>query len=182
MQESAPSLVASALSKSPWFSSLTPEELNQLASLATWLPLGPDAVVFREGDPGDALFVVVTGLVRILVATKSGEILLNTLGPGDIFGEIAVLDGRGRTATVTTRRGTELVKIGRQEFLAFLEDFPRYTTVLVHNIGIARPQHRPGLSRRERTYSQLTRRRRYFHRVHRSPAPAQSGIAGRAPR
>jgi glutamate decarboxylase len=131
MQELLPSLVSSALSKSPWFSSLTPEELNQLASLASWLELGPNAVVFREGDPGDALFVVVTGLVRILVATTSGEIQLNTLGPGDIFGEIAVLDGRGRTATVATGKATELVKIGRQEFLAFLEDFPRYTTVLV---------------------------------------------------
>ena len=131
MQELLPSLVSSALSKSPWFSSLTPEELNQLSSLATWQTLGPDAVVFREGDPGDALFVIVTGLVRILVATTSGEILLNTLGPGDIFGEIAVLDGRGRTATVTTSKATELVKIGRQEFLAFLADFPRYTTTLV---------------------------------------------------
>lgn len=132
MQELAPSHVSTALSKSPWFSSLTPEELNQLSSLATWQTLGPGDVVFREGDPGDALYVVVTGLVRILVATTSGEIQLNTLGPGDIFGEIAVLDGRGRTATVATGKATELVKIGRQEFLAFLEDFPRYTTVLVH--------------------------------------------------
>jgi glutamate decarboxylase len=132
MQELAPSPVSSALSKSPWFSSLAPEELNQLASLATRVALGPGAVVFREGDPGDALYVVVTGLVRILVATTSGEILLNTLGPGDIFGEIAVLDGRGRTATVATGKATELVKIGRQEFLAFLEDFPRYATTLVH--------------------------------------------------
>ena len=132
MQESVPSLVSSALSKSPWFSSLTPEELNQLSSLASCLRLGPGAIVFRECDPGDALFVVVTGQVQILVATTSGEILLNTLGPGDIFGEIAVLDGRGRTATVATSKATELVKIGRQEFLVFLEDFPRYATTLVH--------------------------------------------------
>jgi glutamate decarboxylase len=132
MQEPATSLVSTALSKSPWFSSLTPEELYQLAFLATLHAFGPDAIVFREGDPGDALYVVVTGLVRILVATTSGEIQLNTLGPGDIFGEIAVLDGRGRTATVATGKATELVKIGRQEFLAFLEDFPRYTTILVH--------------------------------------------------
>ena len=132
MHKLLPSLVSSSLSKSPWFSSLTPEELNQLSSLATSLSLGPGAVVFREGDPGDALFVVVTGLVRILVSTTSGEILLNTLGPGDIFGEIAVLDGRGRTATVTTGPATELVRIGRQEFLEFLEDFPRYATTLVH--------------------------------------------------
>jgi glutamate decarboxylase len=120
------------MSKSPWFSSMTPEEMNELASLATSVRLGPEAVVFREGDPGDALYVVVTGMVRILVASLSGEIQLNTLGPGDIFGEIAVLDGRGRTATVKTTKETELVRIGRQEFLAFLEDFPRYTTMLVH--------------------------------------------------
>jgi CRP/FNR family cyclic AMP-dependent transcriptional regulator len=107
-------------------------ELDNLASLATCVRLGSEAVVFREGDPGDALYIVVTGMVRILVTTISGEVLLNTLGPGDIFGEIAVLDGRGRTATVKTSKETELVRLGRQEFLAFLEDFPRYTTMLVH--------------------------------------------------
>src|SRR5271168_853340 len=132
MQTSAPSNVSSALSKSPWFSSMTAAELDNLASLSTCVRLGSDAVVFREGDPGDALYIVVTGMVRILVATMSSEIQLNTLGPGDIFGEIAVLDGRGRTATVKTSKETELVRIGRQEFLAFLEDFPRYTTMLVH--------------------------------------------------
>ena len=131
MQQSTPPFVPSALAKSPWFSSLKPEELDHLASLATWLPIAPGAVVFREGDPGDALFVVVTGLVRIDVATTSGEIMLNTLGPGEIFGEIAVLDGRGRTATVTASIATQLVKIGRQEFLEFLEDFPLFTKVLL---------------------------------------------------
>jgi hypothetical protein len=57
MQESVPSLVSSAISKSPWFSSLTPDQLDQLTSMATSLRLAPGAVVFREGDPGDALFV-----------------------------------------------------------------------------------------------------------------------------
>ena len=131
MQTSIRSNVASALSKSPWFSSMTTEERNALASLATVVQLGPDAIVFREGDPGDALYVVGTGMVRILVAAIAGEIQLNTIGPGDILGEIAVLDGRGRTATAKTSKETELVRIGRLEFLAFLEDFPRFTTTLV---------------------------------------------------
>jgi len=52
----ASSSVSSALSKSPWFSSLTPEELDQLSSLAASVRLGAGVVVFREGDPGDALF------------------------------------------------------------------------------------------------------------------------------
>ena len=56
--------LSSALSKSPWFSSMTPDKLNELASLATRVRLGADAVVFREGDPGDALHVVVTGMPK----------------------------------------------------------------------------------------------------------------------
>ncbi len=100
--------------------------------MATWARYESGGVVFREGDPGDALFIVVSGQLRVLVATTSGEILLNTLGPGDIFGEIAVLDGRGRTATVAASKPSELLRIGRQEFLVFLEDFPRYTSTLVH--------------------------------------------------
>src|SRR5690242_3404690 len=132
MQTSVSPNVASALSKSPWFSLMTPEELNGLETLATFVQLGPDMVVFSEGDPGDALYVIVAGMVRILVTSISGEILLNTLGPGDIFGEIAVLDGRGRTATVKTSKETQLLRIGRPEFLAFLEDFPRYTPILLH--------------------------------------------------
>ena len=132
MPELATSPVTTAISKSPWFSSLTQEELDRLGSMATWARYEPGGVVFREGDPGDALFIVVSGQLRVLVATTSGEILLNTLGPGDIFGEIAVLDGRGRTATVAASKPSELLRIGRQEFLVFLEDFPRYTSTLVH--------------------------------------------------
>lgn len=135
MQEIQASPAATALSKSPLFSSLGREELDRLALMTTPMRFAPDDVVFREGDPGDALFVVVTGQLRVLVSTPSGDMKLNTLGPGDIFGEIAVLDGRGRTATVAANQESELLRIGRQEFLIFLEDYPRYMSTLLQIVA-----------------------------------------------
>lgn len=121
----------SILPRSAWFSSLTAQELDQLVAKCSWQQLDAGSVIFREGDPGDALFVVVTGQVQVHIVSISGNVVLNRFGPGDIFGEIAVLDGRGRTATATTTTESGLLRIGRQEFLAFLDEFPRYTTRLV---------------------------------------------------
>src|SRR4051812_21033544 len=101
MQEPTRSFLRSALSKSAWFSSLSPEELDLLAASCTLLRLAEGDVLFREGDPGDALFVVVAGLMQVHITTPSGTLVLNSFGAGTIFGEIAVLDGRGRTAAAT---------------------------------------------------------------------------------
>lgn len=132
MNETARASIRSVLSKSGLFASLAPEELDQLAAICTTRQLNARAVLFKEGDPGDAMFVVATGRVKVHVASQDGDLVLNSFGPGDILGEIAVLDGRGRTATATAIEPTELLAIGRQEFHAFLEAFPRYTNVLLH--------------------------------------------------
>src|SRR5436305_14464721 len=113
MQESTRSRLRLALSKSAWFSSLTPEELDGLATASAFLRLAAGDVLFREGDPGDALFVVIAGRMRVHVNTPTGPVVLNSYGPGTIFGEIGVLDGRGRTAAATAVTPTELLAIGR---------------------------------------------------------------------
>jgi glutamate decarboxylase len=132
MQEPTRASIRSVLSKSTLFASLLPEELDHLASICTMRQLDARAVLFREGDPGDTMFVVVTGRVQVHVAGQDGDIVLSSFGPGEIFGEIAVLDGRGRTATATAVVASELLAISRQEFHTFLDAFPRYTNVLLH--------------------------------------------------
>src|SRR5438270_782073 len=132
VQESTRAFVRAALSKSAWFSSLTPEELDGLAAACTFLRLAAGDVLFREGDPGDGLFVVVDGRIRVHMTTATGPVVLNSYGPGTIFGEIAVLDGRGRTAAAMASTATELLAIGRQEFFTFLEETPRYISRLLH--------------------------------------------------
>jgi CRP/FNR family transcriptional regulator len=74
-------------------------------------------VIFHEGDPGDALFIVQSGLVKISLPGETGdEAILATLGPGDFFGELALLDGAPRSATATALEATETMVLPRDRF------------------------------------------------------------------
>jgi CRP-like cAMP-binding protein len=74
--------------------------------------------LFLRGDPGDALYLVVTGLVRLSIASLGGrELTLHMAAPGSVFGEIALLDGGPRTATATCPVPSTLLALGRREFL-----------------------------------------------------------------
>jgi hypothetical protein len=84
------------------FRGLPGSTLERLASLATRRVYQKGAVIFSQGDPGDALFGVASGRVRISASGAGGrEVFLNIMEPGDTFGEIAVMDGLPRTAGAT---------------------------------------------------------------------------------
>ena len=71
-----------------------------------------DTIVVQEGDPGDSMYVVVRGQVRVLTRdNRQNEIVLANLGEGDFFGEVALLTGRPRTATIITNLSTELLEL-----------------------------------------------------------------------
>src|SRR5262245_19442539 len=83
---------APLLARSPLFSGLPRRLLARLATRFLEKSYGQGEIVFQEGDPGRALFVVVEGTVEITQATPKGEYVLRALGPGDAFGEIALVD------------------------------------------------------------------------------------------
>lgn len=86
-------------------------------------------VIFNRGDPGDGLYGVMTGRIVVTIESVTGkQLILNTFGPGAFFGEIALLDGGGRTATAMAREPSTLVFLARAAFLRFLEARP--TTAL----------------------------------------------------
>ena len=87
------------LAGSPLFTGLPRRLLARLATRFFEKMYRPGEVVFEEGDPGRALFVVVEGAVEITRATPQGPYILNTLGPGDAFGELALIDDFPRSAT-----------------------------------------------------------------------------------
>ena len=106
--------------------------IERIASLASRRTYKSDSVVFMRGDPGDALYGVVTGRVRISASAPGGkEISLNVMDPGDAFGEIALLDGRPRTAAATTLAPTELIVIRRDQFLELLQREPKLAVHLI---------------------------------------------------
>jgi CRP/FNR family cyclic AMP-dependent transcriptional regulator len=84
------------------FRGLPQATIDQISALSTRRSYGTGAIVFSLADPGDALYGVVTGKIRISASSPDGrEMFLNIMEPGDTFGEIALLDGRHRTATAS---------------------------------------------------------------------------------
>jgi len=82
-------------------------------------------VIFNRGDPGDGLYGVMAGRVIVTIESAAGkQLILNSFGPGALFGEIALLDGGGRTATAVAREPSTLVFLARTAFLRFLERRP----------------------------------------------------------
>jgi CRP/FNR family cyclic AMP-dependent transcriptional regulator len=124
------------LERSPLFRGLSPEILGRIAVLAAQRSYPSGEVVFMQGDPGDALYAVVTGKIRISAGGSDGrEIFLNIMEPGDTFGEIALLDGGPRTAAATAIVASELVLIRREHFLDVLAREPRVALELLRLCG-----------------------------------------------
>jgi CRP/FNR family transcriptional regulator, cyclic AMP receptor protein len=122
--------VQTILERNRLFRGLSSATIQQIAALAIRRPYEQDAIVFSQGDPGDSLYGVVTGKVRISASTREGkEMFLNIMEPGDTFGEIALLDGNPRTAAATTTATCELMIIPRAQFLALLQREP---TLAIH--------------------------------------------------
>jgi CRP/FNR family cyclic AMP-dependent transcriptional regulator len=114
------------------FRGLTQATIERIAALATRRHYSDGAVVFMRGDPGDSLCGVVSGRVRISASRPGGkEVFLNILGPGDAFGEIALLDGQPRTATATALAATELIIIRRDRFAELLVSEPQLALHLI---------------------------------------------------
>ncbi|SFJ00613.1 Crp/Fnr family transcriptional regulator [Bradyrhizobium sp. Gha] len=114
------------------FADLGPDELQRLANLCHTQHLANGEVLFQKGDAGDALFGVRRGQVRIETGASDGSRLtLNFMGPGDLFGEVAVLDGQSRTADATAGEASELFVLRREDFLAFLEREPKVAIKII---------------------------------------------------
>jgi CRP/FNR family cyclic AMP-dependent transcriptional regulator len=118
--------VRTVLERNLLFRGLSSATLDQIARLGVRRTIERDAVIFAQSDPGDALYGVMTGRVRISASTAAGkEMFLNIMEPGDIFGEIALLDGRPRSAAATAMSTSELFVVTREQFLGLLAREPQ---------------------------------------------------------
>ena len=101
------------------FSTLEDHDLQALAALARPITVQRGEIIISQGSVGDALYVVISGRVRVYVSDKDGKEMVLTLeGPSAVFGEIAVLDGAVRSASIAAMEKTELLKIGADDFFA----------------------------------------------------------------
>ena len=115
----------SAIARSPLFSGVPREELATLLSLAAPSKVAAGSVVVREGEPGDSLFLIASGRLRVSTKSDKGEeIILAELGPGDFFGEVALLTRRPRTATVTAVTESELLRVDQANLARLRQRHP----------------------------------------------------------
>jgi CRP/FNR family cyclic AMP-dependent transcriptional regulator len=113
------------LRKHPIFCDLDAEAFDQLCRYAKHITLKRGAAIFSKGDPGNSMIAVISGTVKISVSSAEGRsAILNLIGPGEIFGEMSVLDGQARSADATANTSCELFVIDRREFLPFVRSQP----------------------------------------------------------
>lgn len=113
------------------FRDLAPEEFQSIVAKLTLRHYEEDTIVVQEGDPGDSLFIVVRGQVRVLTHdNRNKEIVLANLGEGEFFGEVALLTERPRTATIITNLNTELLELTRDDYNSLIARYPNVKTVM----------------------------------------------------
>src|SRR6201985_2051139 len=114
------------------FADLGTDELQRLSNFCHTQHLTAGEVLFQKGDTRNALFGGRRGQFRIETGAPDGSRLtLNFMGPGDLFGEVAVLDGQNRTADATAGEASELFVLRREDFLAFLEREPKVAIKII---------------------------------------------------
>jgi CRP/FNR family transcriptional regulator, cyclic AMP receptor protein len=117
---------AKLLRVNSFFEGLEDATIERLADLCRLRQLAPGETLFVKGDAGDGLYGIRRGQIRVETATSSGEsLILNMLGPGDLFGEIALFDGQSRTADAVATEASELFVLKRADFLALLNKDPQ---------------------------------------------------------
>jgi len=124
------------LKQSLIFSSLRPEELEELARVAVEKSFGPDEFIFWEGDEPDYLHMVMEGRVKVVKHASSGkEFIVAFFGPGEMFGEVAVFEGKAYPASSQAAVPSRVLSIRRKDFLSFLSTRPQVALTIINVLG-----------------------------------------------
>jgi CRP/FNR family cyclic AMP-dependent transcriptional regulator len=125
-----------ALSSMPLFRGLDDDALQSIARSLRTRRFRRGEVIFHLGDPGDALFIVTSGAVKITLPSETGdEAILATLQPGDFFGELALLDGAPRSATAAALEPTETLVLPRHRFRELIASEPVIRDALLASLA-----------------------------------------------
>jgi CRP/FNR family cyclic AMP-dependent transcriptional regulator len=129
------------LQKAPIFAELPADNLGLLEASLRRQPFRSGEIIFRQGDPGHCLYIIEKGRVRIYVLSPDGrEISVNIYAAGDVFGELAVLDGLPRSASAIALLRTDTLVLYRDDFLEHLRAFPEIANNLIFILS-ARLRH-----------------------------------------
>ena len=125
------------LSSVPIFSDLNSSTLQKVSDLGSVKFYPKNSVIFSEEEDGTALFVIISGKVKVCRTSKedtSKEVIFSILNPSDFFGEMALLDGLNRSANVIAMEDSQLFLIQRSDFLELLHNYPEVSIALLQEL------------------------------------------------
>lgn len=124
------------LKRVPLFSQLIDDELEKIRQLCVTQHYVKDRIILIEEEAGNTLFLIQKGRVKVSRISDDGrEVILSILEPGDFFGELSLIDGKARSASVTAIENSEVLMLRRGDFLALLEDYPQISISLMKELA-----------------------------------------------
>jgi CRP-like cAMP-binding protein len=130
------------LRRVPLFAGMDRSDIERLGAIAESVDVPDGQVLTREGATGREFFIVLEGRVRI----TQGDHEIAHLGPGDFLGEIALIDGKPRTATAIADGPTHLLVIGRSGFLSLMDSYPSVRLAVLEALASRLRAHEPATS------------------------------------
>jgi CRP/FNR family cyclic AMP-dependent transcriptional regulator len=129
-------VVATAvLQRVPLFSQLAPPDLQRVVEVAREKSYPKNSIILFEDDPGDALYVVASGQVKVVLIGDDGrEVILSVLGAGEFFGEMALIDDEPRSAHVIAMEDSQLFVLRREDFEGILTQSPKIAVALLKEL------------------------------------------------
>ncbi|MBA3551294.1 MAG: cyclic nucleotide-binding domain-containing protein [Actinobacteria bacterium] len=119
----------SVLKRMPLFAGVAQHDLENIMKLGRLRSFGPGETIVERGEPGDALYIVLRGTARVEVGGRRHD-----LGPGDFFGEMALIAGGKRVAAVKAEDRVDTLRIGADEFQGFLLQQPRVGVAMLRSM------------------------------------------------
>ena len=142
------------LRRVPFFAEIEPAKLKLLAFMSERVGYDPGKIVFRQGDRGDAAYLIIDGAADIIIDTPSGPVAIATLGINDIVGEMAILGDVPRTATVQAKGRLVALRIAKDPFMRMVREFPNMAVSimreLAHRLEMTNNQLRTALTEVQR--------------------------------
>lgn len=123
------------LRKIPMFANIEPAKLKLLAFTSERLSYSEGDVLFRQGDAGDAAFVIVSGQAQVSIDTDNGPLVVARLSDHDFVGEIAILCNVPRTATVTATTSLDALRISKDLFFRLVKEFPEIAIEVMRELA-----------------------------------------------
>jgi CRP-like cAMP-binding protein len=118
------------------FSDLTEKQLEGVAQVARQKALARKEELFHKGDEGSQIYIIAKGKLKALTTSVDGDdVVFSIMGPGEVLGEVALLGGTPRTATITAIESSDLLVIDRRDFMSFLKSHPDISVKLLYVIA-----------------------------------------------